>query len=132
MKLKHLSIGFEYFTPTLLIFGLIQFGFIAYSFIQYMNYQCANVYTNVSSNMEITNIFPISRAFFSQNFYYFNPKIAIFGPILLCIISNIVSLIINYQYAKFHAFVKKLTIDVISVGYNGISCACKLPPTFSL
>ena len=34
--------------------------------------------------------FPISRDF-SQNFDYFTPKIAIFGPIQLGIIANIVS-----------------------------------------
>ena len=50
---------------------------------------------------------------FLQNFDYFNPKIAIFGPIQLGIIAYIVSWIMNHQYAKFHVFIKKFTIDVI-------------------
>ena len=55
-----------------------------------MNYHCANFYTNISTNMDNTNIFPLF-AIFSQNFYYFTPKIAIFEPIQLGIIANIVS-----------------------------------------
>ena len=55
-----------------------------------MNYHCAKFYTNISTNMDNTNIFPFF-AIFSQNFDYFTPKIAIFGPIQLCIIANIVS-----------------------------------------
>ena len=39
-------------------FGLIHFGMIAHVFIQDMNYQCANFYTNISTNMDTTNIFP--------------------------------------------------------------------------
>ena len=76
-----------------------------------MNYHWAKFYTNTSTNMDNTNIFPF-LAIFSQNFDYFAPKIAIFGPIQLCIIANIVSLIMNHQYAKFYVFVKKFTIDV--------------------
>ena len=56
-----------------------------------MNYYCAKFYTNISTNMDTTNIFPISRDFFPQNFDYFTPKIAIFGPIQLGIIANIAS-----------------------------------------
>ena len=38
----------------------------------------------------------------------------------------------NHQYANFHVFIKKFTIDVI-YGYNGISCALSWPsPIFSL
>ena len=44
-------------------FLLIHFGMIAYVFIQDMNYQCAKFYINISSNMDTTNIFPISRDF---------------------------------------------------------------------
>ena len=62
--------------------------------------------------MYTTNIFPF-LAIFALKFYYFTPKIAIFGPIQLGIIANIVSKIMNYHYAKFHAFNKKLTIKVI-------------------
>ena len=40
--------------------------------------------------MDNTNIFSF-LAIFSQNFDYFNPKTAIFGPIQLGIIANIVS-----------------------------------------
>ena len=77
-----------------------------------MNYHCAKFYTNISTNMDNTNIFPFF-AIFSQNFDYFTPKIEIFEPIQLCIIANIVSWIMNHQYAKFHVFIKKFTIDVI-------------------
>ena len=38
--------------------GLIHFGIIAHVFIQGMNYQCAKLYTNISTNMDTTNIFP--------------------------------------------------------------------------
>ena len=55
-----------------------------------MNYHCAKFYTNISTNMDNTNIFPF-LAICSQNFDYFTPKIAIFGPIQLGIIANIVS-----------------------------------------
>ena len=50
---------------------------------------------------------------FAQNFYYFSPQKSNFGPIQLDIIAYIVSRAMNYNYAKFHAFIKKLTIDVI-------------------
>ena len=56
--------------------------------------------------------FPISLDF-AQNFYYFPPKKSNFGPIQLDIIAYVVSKAMNYNYAKFHAFIKKLTIDVI-------------------
>ena len=72
MKLKHLSTEFEYFTQKGIIFGIIQLGIIAYIFIQYMDYNCATFYTNISTNMDITNIFQF-LAIFSQNFDYFNP-----------------------------------------------------------
>ena len=80
-----------------------------------MNYHCAKCYTNISTNMENTNIFPF-LAIFSQNFDYFTPKMAIFGPIQLGIIAYtcIIIYIINHQYAKFHVFIKKFAIDVIS------------------
>ena len=78
-----------------------------------MNYHCAKFYTNISTNMENTNIFQF-LAIFSQNFDYFTPKMAIFGPIQLGIIANIIIEIIKHKYAKFHVFIKKFTIDVIS------------------
>ena len=62
--------------------------------------------------MDTTNIFPF-LAIFSIEFLLFYPKIANFGSIQLGIIANIVSKIMNYDYAKFHAFIRKLTIDVI-------------------
>ena len=77
-----------------------------------MNYHCAKVYTNISTNMDTTNIFPF-LAILAHNFHYFTPKIANFGSIQLGILANIVSWIINNHYAKFHAFIRKLTIDVI-------------------
>ena len=77
-----------------------------------MNYHCAKFYTNISTNMENTNIFPF-LAIFSQNFDYITPKMAIFGPIQLGIIANIIIQIMNHQCSKFHVFIKKFTIDVI-------------------
>ena len=58
-----------------------------------MNYHCAKFYTNISTNMDTTNIFPF-LAIFSQTFDYFNPpppQIALFGPVQLDIIASIVS-----------------------------------------
>ena len=55
-----------------------------------MNYHCAKCDTNISTNMDTTNIFPF-LAIFSQNCDYFTPKIAIFLPIQLIIIAYIVS-----------------------------------------
>ena len=51
-----------------------------------MNYHCAKFYTNISTNMDNTNILPFLAIFFLQNFDYFTPKIANFGPIQLGII----------------------------------------------
>ena len=53
-------------------------------------YHCAKFYTNISTNMDTTNIF-LFLVIFSHNFDYFTPKIAIFLPIQLGIIANIVS-----------------------------------------
>ena len=55
-----------------------------------MNYHCAKLYTNISTNMDNTNIFRF-LVIFSQNFDYFTPKIAIFEPIQCGIIANTVS-----------------------------------------
>ena len=55
-----------------------------------MNYHCAKFCANISTNMDTTSIFPF-LAIFPRNFDYFTPKIAIFGPIQLGIIANIVS-----------------------------------------
>ena len=44
-------------------FGLIHFGMIAHVFIQDMSYQFAKFYTNISTNMDTTIFFPISRDF---------------------------------------------------------------------
>ena len=62
--------------------------------------------------MDTSHIFQF-LANFSQNVYYFTPKIVIYGPIQLGNIAYIVSQIMNHQYAKFHVLIKKLTIDVI-------------------
>ena len=62
--------------------------------------------------MDTTNIFPF-LSIFAQIFLLFSPKKSNFGPIQLDIIAGIVSKAMNYNYAKFHAFIKKLTIDVI-------------------
>ena len=71
-------------------FGLIHLGMIAYIFTQDMNYHCANFYTNISTNMDITNIFPF-LAIFNIEFLLFHPKIANFGSVQLGILANIVS-----------------------------------------
>ena len=62
--------------------------------------------------MDTTNIFQF-LSIFAQNFYYFPPKKSNFGHIQLDIIAYIVSKAMNYNYAKFHAFIKKLMNDVI-------------------
>ena len=56
--------------------------------------------------------FPISLDFFTECLL-FSPQKSNFGPIQLDIIADIVSKAMNYNFAKFHAFIKKLTIDVI-------------------
>ena len=55
-----------------------------------MNYHSSKFYTNISTNMDTTNIFPF-LALFSQNFDYFTPKIANFWTIQFGFIANIVS-----------------------------------------
>ena len=50
---------------------------------------------------------------FCTEFLLFSPQKSNFGPIQLDSIAYIVSKAMNYNYAKFHAFIKKLTIDVI-------------------
>ena len=77
-----------------------------------MNYYCAIFYTNISTNMDTTNIFHF-LTIFAQDFYYFSPQKWNFGPLQLDIIAYIVSKAMNYNFAKFHAFIKKLTIDEI-------------------
>ena len=54
-------------------FGLIRFGMIAHVFIQDMNYQCSKFYTNISTNIDTTNIFPF-LAIFSIEFLLFYPQ----------------------------------------------------------
>ena len=76
-----------------------------------MNYYCAKFYTNISTNMDTTKYFPISLNFCTE-FLLFPPQ-SNFGPIQLDIIADIVSKAKNYNFTKFHAFIKKLTIDVI-------------------
>ena len=44
-------------------FGLIHLGMIAYIFIKDMNYHCAKCYTNMSTDMDTTNIFPFLAIF---------------------------------------------------------------------
>ena len=55
-----------------------------------MNYHCAKFNTNISTNMDTTNIFPF-LTIFSIEFLLFYPKIANFGSIQFCIIANIFS-----------------------------------------
>ena len=54
--------------------------------------------------------FPISLDFCTD---FLHPPKSNFGPNQHDIIAYIVSKDMNYNYAKFHAFIKKLTIDVI-------------------
>ena len=56
--------------------------------------------------------FPFSRDF-CTGFLRFPPQKSNFGPLQLDIITYIVSKAMNYNSAKFHAFIIKLTIDVI-------------------
>ena len=67
-----------------------------------MNYHCAKFYTNISTNMDTTNIFPF-LAIYSQSFDYFTPKIAIFLPIQIGIIAYIVSHKHKNSVLKFSA-----------------------------
>ena len=53
-------------------FGLMQLCFIAYTLIKDMNYHCAKFYTNMSTNMDSTNIFPF-LVIFAQNFTIARP-----------------------------------------------------------
>ena len=62
--------------------------------------------------MDTTNIFQFFSIFCTE-FLLFPPKKSNFWPNQLDIIAYIVSKAMNYNYAKFHAFIKKLTIDVI-------------------
>ena len=62
--------------------------------------------------MDTTNIFQF-LSIFAQNFYYFFPQKSNFGPFQLDIIAYIVSKAMDYNFEKFQAFIKKLTIDVI-------------------
>ena len=71
-------------------YGLIHFGMIAHVFIHDINYQCAKFYTNISTDMDTTNIFQF-LAIFSIECLLFYPKIANFGSLQLGIIANIVS-----------------------------------------
>ena len=62
--------------------------------------------------MDTSNIFQF-LSIFAHKFLLFPPKKSNFGPIHLDLVAYIVSKARNYNYAKFHAFIKKLTIDVI-------------------
>ena len=75
-----------------------------------MNYYCAKLYINKYGYYKY---FPISLDFCTE-FLLFPPppKNQNFGPIQLDIKAYIVSKAMDYNYAKFHAFIKKLTIDV--------------------
>ena len=66
----------------------MHFGMIAYVFIKDMNYQCAKCYTNISTNMDTTNIFQFLAIFSIESFY---AKIENFGSIQLGIIAIIFS-----------------------------------------
>ena len=66
----------------------------------------------MSTNMNTTNIFQFLSNV-AQNLCYFSPKISNFEPFQLDIIAYIVSKVMNYNFVKFHAFIKKFTIDII-------------------
>ena len=105
MKLKNLSTKFEYFTPKLLIFGLIWFEIIAHICIQYMNYRCAKFYTNISTNKNTTNVFRFLAIFFTE-FLIFNLKNSNFWTYILYSAHEL-------PICKISCFYQKLTIDVI-------------------
>ena len=67
----------------------------------------------IYQQMWILQIFSHFSRFFKIFFTILPPKMASFGTIQLVIIANIFSYIMSYQYAKFHDFIKKFTIDVI-------------------
>ena len=73
-----------------------------------MNYYCAKFNTNISTNMDTTNIFPF-LSIFAQNFTIPPQKKIKFWTYSAYIVSKAT----NNDYAKFHAFIKKLTIDAI-------------------
>ena len=56
--------------------------------------------------------FPISLDFCTECLL-FSPQKSNFGPFQLTTIAYIVSKAMNYNFAKFHAFIKRLTINVI-------------------
>ena len=62
-------------------------------------YQCINKYGYYK-------YFPISLDFYTE-FLLFSPQKSNFGPIQLDIIAYIVNKAMNYNFAKFHAFIKK-------------------------
>ena len=97
-----------------------------------MNYYCAKFYTNISTNMDTTNISHFSR-FLHRIFTIFSPKKSNFGPIRLDIIADIVSKTMNYNFAKFHAFIKKKVNDLcnfpLAITYF-MCCKLALPPFF--
>ena len=64
MKIKHLSMEF----------GLMQLCFIAYTLIKDMNYRCAKFYTNMSTNMDSTNIIPFLAIFCTEFLLFYPPK----------------------------------------------------------
>ena len=59
-------------------FWLIELGIKAYVFIEDMNYHFAKLYTNISTNMDSTDISHFSR-FFAHKFFYFTQNIANIG-----------------------------------------------------
>ena len=67
----------------------------------------------MSTNMDTTNIFQFLSIFAQIFLLFLLPQKSNFGPFQLDIIAYIVSNAINYNFAKFHAFIKKITIDVI-------------------
>ena len=70
-------------------------------------------YIPIYQQIWILQIFSNFSRFLHIIFTIFPPKNQNFEPIQLDIIVYIVSKAMNYNYAKFHAFIKKLTIDVI-------------------
>ena len=67
-------------------FLLIHLGMITYIFFEDMNYHCAELYINISTNMDTTNIFK-----FHARSFTILPQIATFGSIQLGSIAYIVS-----------------------------------------
>ena len=97
-----------------------------------MNYYCAKFNTNILiQQIWMLQIFSNFSPFLHRIFTIF-PEKSNFGPVQLGITAYIVSKAMNYNYAKFHAFIKKLPIDVIFRLTYFMCCKLTLPHVLSV